>query len=134
VSVVLLGGNRFVECDSILAYRGMPILKVGFDPLRLELATPEGRPSHPHVRVDQKGASPQDRVQIVATPQSFAVFWQEHALAVATLLDAGTAHLKLDLRPLGINIYDDLDGLHIGHNVFSGNVVSHSAAAISLGD
>ena len=130
MSVVLLGGNRFAECDSILAYKGMPILKVGFDPLRLELATPEGRPLH--VRVDQKGGSPQ--VQIVATPQSFAVFWQEHALAVATLLDAGTAHLKLDLRPLGINIYDDLDGLHIGHNVFSGNVVSHSAAGISLGD
>jgi hypothetical protein len=35
----------------------------------------------------------------VATPQSFAIFWKEHAVAV-----------------------------------FSGNVVSHSAVAISLGD
>jgi len=85
-------------------------------------------------RVDQKGRSPEDRVRIVATPQSFAVFWENEALAVATLLDAETAHLKLDLRTLGINIYDDPDGLHIGQNIFSENVVSHSAAAINLGD
>ena len=133
MSTVLLGRNRFVECESILAYKGTPILKVGFDPLRLELATPEGVLSRA-VRVDQKGRSPEDRVRIVATPQSFAVFWENEALAVATLLDAETAHLKLDLRPLGINIYDDPDGLHIGQNIFSENVVSHSAAAINLGD
>jgi hypothetical protein len=134
MSVVLLGRNRFEECESVLAYKGMPILKVGFSPLRLELATPEALPSGRAVRVDQSGAAPEDRVRIVATQQSFAVFWEEHALAVATLLDAETAHLKLDLRPLGINIYDDLDGLHVGQNVFSGNVVRQSAAAISLGD
>jgi len=133
MSTVLLGRNRFVECESILAYKGTPILKVGFDPLRLELATPEGVLSRA-VRVDQKGRSPEDRVRIVATPQSFAVFWENEALAVATLLDAETAHLKLDLRTLGINIYDDPDGLHIGQNIFSENVVSHSAAAINLGD
>ena len=133
MSTVLLGRNLFVECESILAYKGTPILKVGFDPLRLELATPEGVLSRA-VRVDQKGRSPEDRVRIVATPQSFAVFWENEALAVATLLDAETAHLKLDLRTLGINIYDDPDGLHIGQNIFSENVVSHSAAAINLGD
>ncbi|MBI4269165.1 MAG: hypothetical protein HY615_02445 [Candidatus Rokubacteria bacterium] len=53
---------------------------------------------------------------------------------MATLFDAGTVHLKLDLRPLGITIYDDADGLHIGQNVFSGNVVDRSAVAISLAD
>jgi hypothetical protein len=75
-----------------------------------------------------------DGVRIVSTPLSFAVFWEEDALAVATLFDADTAHVKLDLRPLGITIYDDADGLHIGQNILAGNVVSHSAVAISLGD
>jgi len=134
MSTVVLGGNRFVDCESILAYRGTAILKVGFAPLRLDLATPEDLPSHRVVRVDQQGWSPQDRVRVVRTPQSFAVFWEDDALAVATLLDPETAHLKLDLRPLGINIYDDPDGLHIGQNTFAGNRVSGSAAAISLGD
>ena len=134
MSTVLLGRNRFVECGSLLAYKGMPLLKVAFDPLRVQLATPEGLPSGRAVHVDTKGKSPGERVRIVSSPQSFAVFWEEDALAVATLLDAETAHVKLDLRPLGINIYDDADGLHIGQNIFSGNVVSHSAVAISLGD
>jgi len=134
MSTVLLGRNRFVECGSILAYKGVPLLRVIFDPLRLELTTPDALPSGRAVHVDQKGKSPEDRVRIVSSPRSFAIFWDEDALAVATLFDAGTAHLKLDLRPLGITIYDDADGLHIGQNVFSGNVVDRSAVAISLAD
>ena len=110
------------------------MLQVGVDPVQVELVTPENLPSRRAVRVDQKARSPQEDVRVVATPQSFAIFWRDYALAVATLLDAETVHLKLDLRPLGINIYDDIDGLHIGTNVFSRNEVSHTAAAINLGD
>jgi hypothetical protein len=134
MNVVLLGGNRFIDCDSILAYRGNPLLKVRFEPLRVELTTPEGLPSGLAVRVDHHGGTPEDRVRVVATSQSFAIFWQAHALVVATLLEPGVAHLKVDLRPLGIKIHDDVDGLHIGQNVFSGNVVKASAASINLGD
>jgi hypothetical protein len=36
------------------------------------------------------------------------------------------------MEPVGL--FDDIDGLHIGDNVFSGNVISHAAAAINLGD
>jgi hypothetical protein len=85
------------------------------------------------VRVDETATKPEDHVQIVETEDSFAIFWDQQALAVATRLDPQTAHLKLDLRPLGISIYDDSDGLHIGKNVFSGNEVVRSAAAINLG-
>jgi len=134
MSTVILGGNRFVDCESILGYRGTSLLKVGFAPLRLELVTPEELPSQRAVRVDEQGLSPPDRVRVVRSPQSFAIFWDEDALAMATLLDPDTAHLKLDLRPLGINIYDDPNGLHIGHNTFTGNSVTGSATAISLGD
>jgi len=71
---------------------------------------------------------------VTSAPQSYAVFWErEHALAIATLLDAQTAHLRIDLRPLGINVYDDADGLHIGKNTFAGNAVSRAAVAINLG-
>ena len=134
MSAVLLGGNRFEDCESILAHKGIPLLRVRFDPLRLELATPEGLPSGLMLRVDEKGITPEGRVRTVIAPQSFAVFWDDNALAIATMLDSQTAHLKLDLRPLGINIYDDPSGLHIGQNIFSGNEVRHSAVAINLGD
>ena len=134
MSVVLLGGNRFVECQSILAYQGNPVLRVDVDPLRVELTTPENLPSRRAVRVGANARCPEKEVRVVATAESFAIFWREYALVLATRLDPGTAHLKLDLRPLGMNIYDDFAGLHIGTNIFSGNEVSHTAVAINLGD
>lgn len=134
MSAVLLGGNRFVECQSILAHHGKPMLQVAVDPMRVDLVTPDNLPSGRAVRVERDAPSPDENVRVVATPRSFAIFWGDHALVVATLLDADTVHLKLDLRPLGINIYDDLDGLHVGTNVFSQNHVSRAAAAINLGD
>jgi len=134
MSAVLLGGNRFVECRSILAYRGEPLLQVSVNPLRVDLATPEDLPSGRSVQVGASIQKLAEDVRVVATAQSFAIFWQDHALVVATLFDAGTVHLKLDLRPLGITIYDDFEGLHIGANTFAHNEVSHAAVAINLGD
>ncbi len=132
--VVLLGRNRLVGCESVLAYRGLPIVTVRFDPLRVELNT-AGRSSPLRtVRVDQENERTGNRVRTVATPRSFAILWGERPLAVATLLDAETALLKMDLRPLGLPVYDDDDGLHIGKQVFAGNVVNHPAVAINLED
>ena len=134
MSVVLLGGNRFIDCQSILAYRGTPLLKVSVNPLRVELTTPDNLPSGRIVKVDRNAQSPAQDVRVVATPQSFAIVWQDYPLVMAALLDAGTALVKLDLRPLGINIYDDFAGLHIGTNAFARNEVSNVAVAINLGD
>jgi len=131
VSTVLLGSNRFVDCGSILSFKGTPVLAVKLEPLRAELTTPE-QPPLVHVHVNHEHSSPNDHVKTVATPRSFAIFWDDHALTLATLLDDLTIHLKLDLRPLGINIYDDPQGLHIGQNVFTGNVVKDCATAINL--
>jgi hypothetical protein len=132
--VVLLGRNRLVGCESVLTYKGMSIVTVRFDPLRVELITTGKPPSLRAVRVDREGERPGSRVRTVATPRSFAILWGERPLAVATLLDAETALLKMDLRPLGLPVYDDDDGLHIGKQVFAGNVVNHPAAAINLED
>lgn len=134
MSTVLLGSNRFVDCTSILAYRDRSVLRVVLDPLRVDLTTPEDLPSGRSVSVGPEHPGPGTDVRVVATSQSFAVFWQDHALVLATLLDADTVHLKLDLRPLGINIYDDHGGLHIGTNVFARNTVASAAVAINLGD
>ena len=134
MSVVLIGGNRFIDCRSILAYRGSPLLQVSVNPLRVELVTPDNLPSGRAVRVDQNAQGPAPDVRVMATSQSSAIFWQDYPLVLAALVEAETALVKLDLRPLGINIYDDIAGLHIGTNVFAHNEVSHAAVAINLGD
>lgn len=134
MSTVHLGRNRFVDCESILAYKGTPVLAVRTEPLRVALATPAGITTVQSVRIDEAGWSPKNRLRVIATAQSFAAIWDEYALLMAIVSDPDTTHLRLDLRPVGIAIYDDFDGLHIGQNVFSGNVVSNSAAAINLSD
>jgi hypothetical protein len=134
MTVVLLGGNRFEECDSVLSFRGVPLLRVLLGPLRIQLTIPEALPLACSVRVDENERFPPDKIYVVSTPRSFAIFWErEHALAISTLVDDNTAHLRVDLRPLGINIHDEADGLHIGGNTFARNVISRSATAINLG-
>lgn len=40
-------------------------------------------------------------------------------LLSATLLNRKSAHLIIDLRPVGIQIFDNHEGLHIARNVFA---------------
>jgi hypothetical protein len=123
---VVLGGNNLINCPTLLAYRGAPLLRVLFNPFRLELNVPPDLPGAPNPVA----------LRHVTTERSDAVFaGGDQAVAIATLLDpaSDSAHLHLDLRPLGINIYDDLTGLHVGNNLFAGNVVEGAAVAINLG-
>lgn len=57
----------------------------------------------------------------------------ESLLAVALLRDGETVHLKIDLRPLGVQICDDASGLHVGFAVFGKNAITGAAVAIGLG-
>jgi hypothetical protein len=123
---VILGGNQFIDCHILMSIRGTPLLRVSFNPLHVELTIPDDLPR----------PSSQLELKHVTTERSDAVFASDnHAVAVATLLDpeTSTAHLLLDLRPIGINIFDDVSGLHIGTNLFSGNVVKGAGVAINLG-
>ena len=71
-------------------------------------------------------------VRVVASDKSVAVFWDEAPLAIATLLDESTVSLRLDLRPIGINLFDDALGLHVGTNSFARNEISGFETAVAL--
>jgi hypothetical protein len=135
VSVVILGQNRFIDCGVIIGYGGRPLLRVVFDPLGIDLATPHGKRSV-EIRVDRTGRiEPEDPgTRVVRGENVFTIFWKGHAVLAATQLDLETAHVRLDLRPLGIKIYDDFQGLHSGTNTFAENEIRGAATAIALGD
>lgn len=123
---VILGGNQFIDCQNILSYRGQAVLRVLVNPLRVEINAPADIPGAPNPVV----------LRNVQSERSFGVFTTgDRAVALATLLDPEReiVHLTLDLRPLGMNIYDDPQGLHVGNNLFSMNVIEGAATAISLG-
>jgi hypothetical protein len=69
----------------------------------------------------------------VASEKSVAIFWDDAPLAIATLLDPDTVSLRLDLRLIGINLFDDALGLHVGNNVFARNNVVGCETALALG-
>jgi hypothetical protein len=129
VTIVAIGSNHFIDCPTLIAVRQHALLRVAATPLRVSLTTPPDLPSGKMVHQCDSDSN----VQVVASDKSVAVFWGEAPLAIATLLDEATVSLRIDLRPIGISLFDDALGLHVGDNVFAGNQVANAPTAIALG-
>ena len=80
-----------------------------------------------------RGPDSDANVRVVASDKSVAVFWDEAPLAIATLLDETTVSLRIDLRLIGMSLFDDALGLHVGTNLFAGNRIANASTAIALG-
>ncbi|HAK97436.1 MAG TPA: hypothetical protein DCM87_21225 [Planctomycetes bacterium] len=133
MTTVLLGSNKFTDCRTIIGIDGDPVLQISTSPLHVSFKTPRKVPSELAVEIvenePRKGPA---GLQIVSHDKNSAVLLGEYSLILATLLDEGTAHLKLDLRPLGLLIYDDPEGLHVGKNVLARNAFMGCSTAIAL--
>ena len=131
---VVVGTNRFVDCDAIVAIRQHELLRVSTSPLMVSLTTPPEFSSGLSVQVVDSVSQPESvaNVQVVTGDKSVAVFLDETPLVIATLLGESLVSLRVDLRPIGINLFDDVHGLHIGTNLFAGNWVSGASTAIAL--
>lgn len=132
MTIVELGTNRFVDCRTILSHQGTDILAVQLTPLRVTLRAPAEAGGY-SVAIDAGKVENGDGVTTLADERSFSVFVGERLVLVALLRTCDTVHVKLDLRPLGLVIFDDIDGLHIGPNTFSKNEISGADVAIALG-
>ncbi|MEP6654385.1 MAG: hypothetical protein ABJA82_13575 [Myxococcales bacterium] len=120
---VILGKNRFVNCQAIFGFEGRAVLSVSPVPLAVDLSLPPTLP-----KVDEPSL-----LKTVRSDQSFAIFkGDEDAIVVATRISSDLIHLKIDLRAVGMNIYDDVAGLHIGTSTFAGNELIGAAIAINL--
>ena len=42
---VILGGNTFIDCGALVAFRGAPVIRVELNPLRIILDPPPGLPA-----------------------------------------------------------------------------------------
>ena len=135
MTTVILGANQFIDCESIVSLRQHALLKVAVNPLRITLSTPPDLPSKRLVQVinNQPHMSSLSEVRIVKNVESVAIFWSQTPLLTATLLDPDTVSIRVDLRPLGINLHDDGGTLHVGTSEFSGNRFANSKIAIALG-
>lgn len=134
---IILGSNSFVDCPTLLAVRGQALLRVTANPLRVSLTTPPDLRSQRSVQVRDNTVSTgsADAVRVTETAKSVAIFWNTTPLVLATVTDADTVSLRVDLRPLGVNVFDDAGVFHIGGNTFSANLfrgVGTDGTAIQL--
>jgi hypothetical protein len=74
----------------------------------------------------------QHDLRVVQTDRSLTVLLRNFPILIAVVDQADEVVLRLDLRPVGINVFDDAEGLHVGRNLLSRNRVSNGATAISL--
>ncbi len=133
MTTILLGSNKFTNCRTLIGIKDQAVLQVSTSPLRVSLKIPREVSSRSAVEiVENREREAPPNLRIVSHDESSAFLLDEYSLILATLLDEGTAHLKVDLRPLGLVIYDDLDGLHIGKNVLARNAFTDCATAIAL--
>ncbi len=135
MTTVALGSNLLTDCETIIAFGALVGLKIEESPLRLTMNTPDHPRSPIKVSVDRNevNTSSPGQLSVVVSESSVAVFWKSNPLVIATRLQDGLISLKLDLRPVGFNIYDDAAALHIGSNQFTNNAFINAQVAFQLG-
>ncbi|HAO94064.1 MAG: hypothetical protein A2X93_08970 [Deltaproteobacteria bacterium GWC2_56_8] len=134
----ILGSNTFEDCGNIIIVFGTPLFSYTIDgQVKLSfkvLSPPANTPIHIEnndkiagnvtVKADDKSASIS-----LNLPESKAA-----NKLIDLSIDNGTAHINLDLRPLGLNIYSDKNAFHVGGSQLSGNVFKNCANGIAIGD
>lgn len=133
---VLLGGNAFRDCDTLISVARIPVLKVRGDPLHIELAVPILEPEaggrlkfHMINRKIEGDPVVVRQSAIHGHDDELRLFHGHHLLLTASALSRETIHVHLDLRPLGLRVYSDAEGLHVGqHTVFNLAFQSESPA------
>jgi hypothetical protein len=138
VCSVIIGNNRITNCQTLISIRDRPLLQVFSSPLRVSLRLPRELPSQIFFEIidnELEAESPVSgsKPHIVRGEKNVSIFWNDVLLISATLIDAETVHVKVDLRRLGILIYDDHDGLHVGKNLLAHNSFMNCMTAIALG-
>jgi hypothetical protein len=131
---IIWGGNHMQDCLALLTWQDQVVLAVKDSPLRVSLKTPQPGTATPQVVVeDNQVVDTNEQVRVVSNAQSIAVLL--NGAPILLLQEIGESNLLLhsDLRPLGMNIYDDAAGLHIGGSVLAANHFSGCSTAISLG-
>jgi hypothetical protein len=128
---IVLGTNRFVDCEQVVVIDGTPLFSVRTDEDRsllasLDIASP---PARQPVKVRENNVL-SGSVRVETREDETLVLLQESCLLSARRTKGGF-DVSLDLRPVGLGIYSDANSLHLGASAFSGNWF-HSKTGIQL--
>jgi hypothetical protein len=143
--IVVWGGNRMIDCVALLSWRNQTVLRLSTSPVVVDFVVPSDGSSDNGLRpleiVANELVSPKPRpreVVIKSSPGAVAVLWSELPLIMAQDIgiDAPSGQpmvlLHTDLRPVGMNVFDDAAGIHVGGNVLARTAFDRCSTAIAL--
>lgn len=129
---IQLGSNLFEDCENVLIISGTPLFTIkvehGGIKISFNLNSP---PAKTAIQVEDNLKKKGD-VE-VKTGKKYADIKMGKKKLLELSIEADTAVINLDLRPLGLNIYTDPNALHVGGTQLSQNVIKHSRNGISIG-
>lgn len=141
--IVVWGGNRFIDCVDLLAWKDRSVLRVSAAPIRIDLritsAVSEVPGTELEISENRAVSSAPHEVSVNRSPNAVALLWT--ALPILMAQDIGvdsiSQHqmvlLRVDLRPLGMNVFDDAAGIHVGGDLIARTAFSRCSRAITLG-
>jgi hypothetical protein len=129
------GGNELTDCAALLAMQDKIMLQVLPSPVRVNFSLPTNpvTPVSIEIRDNRIVSSDSGEFHVSESPRAVAVMWKNVPILMAQQIGDDTVLLRTDLRPLGIGIFDDAAGLHIGSSVLSGNNFAGCSIGIALG-
>lgn len=118
---VVLGSNRFVDCERVVVIDDTPLFSVRTDENRgllasLDIASP---PARQLVKV-QENKVLSGSIRVEAREDETLLLLHESCLLSARRTKGGF-EVSLDLRPVGLEIYSDVNSFRLGASTFSGN-------------
>jgi hypothetical protein len=128
---VVLGSNRFVDCERVVVIDDTPLFSVRSDTnlgllASLDVASP---PARQPVKVQENNVL-SGSIRVEARKDETLLLLHDSCLLSARRTKGGF-DVSLDLRPVGLGIYSDENSLHLGASTFSGNWF-HSKTGIQL--
>lgn len=132
------GTNVLVDCVTLMGWQDQSLLRVWDQPLRVDLKTPPDLPSQVKVEIagNQVREDSTGLVRVSVDAGSVGVFSRDVPILMAISAQNGAdraVYLHVDLRPLGMRVFDDAEGLHIGGACLKHNHMVGCSAAIALG-
>jgi len=129
---ILLGSNLFEDCENVLIISGTPLFSCKMEHGGLKISfNVYSPPAKTAIQVEDNLKMKGD-VE-VKTGKNYAAVKMGKKKLLELSIEGDTAVINLDLRPLGLHIYTDLNALHVGGAQLSQNIIKQCRNGISIG-
>ena len=133
------GTNQLTNCVSLLTWKDQIVLSVVDSPLQVDLNVPdnlkaaESVDAKSNLHIEKNVAQSNNAAQVIASADAVSILFNGVAILMAQRIAPERVLLHVDLRSVGMNIYDDSAGLHIGASILAKNQFCGCSTAIALG-